>query len=95
MRPATDTTQASWELPEAIWQRMAPVIPPRTSQAGRPQTVDLQRITAGRCSVLRTGSQGQACPRERFGPPSTGYDYCRPGVAAGVFGPVWAEALTV
>jgi hypothetical protein len=43
----TDTTQASWELPEAVWQRMAPLIPPRKSKEGRPQTVDLKRITEG------------------------------------------------
>jgi transposase len=95
MSPDTDTTQASWELPEAIWQRLEPLIPPRTSTAGRPQTVDLKRITEGICSVLRTGIQWQACPRERFGPPSTVYSYFRPWVTAGVLGHLWAEALTV
>ena len=95
MSPDTATKQASWELPEAVWQRRAPLIPPRNSTEGRPQTVDLQRITAGIFSVLRPGIQWQACPRERFGPPSTGYSYFRPWVTAGVFGHVWAEALTV
>jgi putative transposase len=95
MSPDPNTTQASWELPEAIWQHMEPLIPPRTSTEGRPQTVDLKRITAGIFSVVRTGIQGQACPRERFGPPSTVYDYCRQWVTAGVFGPLWAVALSV
>jgi transposase len=95
MSPDTDTTQASWELPEALWQRMEPLIPPRTSKEGRPQTVDLKRITEGIFYVLRTGIQWQACPRERFGPPSTVYYYFRPWVTAGVFGPLWAVALTV
>jgi transposase len=52
---------------------MEPLIPPRQSKDGRPQTVDLKRITEGIFSVLRTGLQWQACPRERFGPPSTVY----------------------
>jgi putative transposase len=95
MSPDTDKTQAPWELPQAIWQRMEPVIPPRTSKEGRPQTVDLKRITEGIFYVLRTGIQWQACPRERFGPPSTVYYYFRQWVTAGVFGHLWAVALTV
>jgi transposase len=95
MSPDTDKTPASWELPQAIWQRMEPLIPPRTSKAGRPQTVDLKRITEGIFYVLRTGIQWQACPRERFGPPSTVYYYCRQWGTAGVFGHLWAVALTV
>jgi transposase len=66
MSTDTDTTQASWELPEAVWQRMGPLISPRKSKEGRPQTVDLKRITEGIFYVLRTGIQWQACPRERF-----------------------------
>jgi hypothetical protein len=57
MSPDTDTTQASWEVPEAIWQHMEPLIPPRNSTEGRPQTVALQRITEGIFSVLHTGIQ--------------------------------------
>ena len=77
MNPGTDITQASWELPEAVWQRMEPLLPPRNSNEGRPQSVDLKRITKGTFDVLRTGIPWQACPRERFGPPSTVYDYFR------------------
>jgi putative transposase len=95
MSSDTDTTQASWELPEAVWQRMEPLIPPRKSKEGRPQTVDLKRITEGIFYVLRTGIQWHACPRERFGRPSTVYYYFRPWVTAGVFGHWWAVALTV
>jgi putative transposase len=70
-------------------------MPPRKSQAERPQTVDRKRMTEGICSVLRSGLPWQACPRERFGPPSTVYDDFRPWVTAGVFGHWWAEALIV
>ena len=95
MNPDPDTKQASWELPEAVWQRMEPLIPRRKSKEGRPQTVDLKRITEGIFYVLRTGLQWQAWPRARFGPPSTVYYYFRQWVTAGVCGQLWAEALTV
>jgi transposase len=73
MSTAPDPTQAAWKLPEAVWQQMEPLIPPRHSPEGRPPTVDLQRIPEGIFSVLRTGSQWPACPRARVGPPSTVY----------------------
>ena len=85
----------SWELPEALWQRMAAVIPPRKSQAGHPRTVDLRRITEGIFYVLRTGTPWHACPRARFGPPSTVYYYFVQWVNAGVFAALWAEALAI
>jgi transposase len=85
----------SWELPDALWQRMAAVIPPRKSQAGHPRTVDLRRITEGIFYVLRTGTPWHACPRAHFGPPSTVYYYFVQWVNAGVFAALWAEALTL
>jgi transposase len=57
--------------------------------------VDLKRITEGSFSVLRTGIQWQARPRERVGPPSAVYDYFRQWGTAGVFGQLWAVALIV
>ena len=87
--------RASWELPDAVWQRMEPLIPPKKSKEGHPRTVDLRRITEGIFYVLRTGVQWQACPRERFGPPSTVYYYFAQWVKTGVFAQVWAVALTV
>jgi transposase len=71
MRPAPDTTPAAWKLPEAVWQQMEPLSPPRNSPEGRPPTVDRKRIPEGSFAVLRTGSQWPACPRARVGPPST------------------------
>ena len=66
---------ASWELPEAPWQRMEPLIPVRKSPIGRPRSVNLRRIAVGIFYVLRTGVHWPALPRERFGPPSTVYRY--------------------
>src|SRR5919109_5434877 len=89
MSTNSDTTQASWELPEAVWQRMEPLIPARKSKEGRPRTVDLKRITEGIFFVLRTGIQWQAGPRGHFWPPRTVYYYFAPWVKAGVFGQFW------
>ena len=73
MRTDRDPQRLSWELPDALWQRMEPLIPAKKGKTGHPRTVDLKRITEGIFYVLRTGMQWQACPRERFGPPSTVY----------------------
>jgi transposase len=85
----------SWELPDALWQRMEPLIPPRKGPGGHPRTVDLRRVTAGIFWVLRTGIPWQACPRDRFGPPSTVYYYFARWVKAGVFRTLWAEARAI
>lgn len=85
----------SWELPDCIWQRMEPLIPPRKSRMGRPTSADFRRISEGIFYVLRPGIQWQTIPRERFGPPSTVYYYFAQWVRAGVFEKLWAEALAV
>jgi transcriptional regulator with AAA-type ATPase domain/transposase len=85
----------SWALPDSLWQRMEPLIPPRKGLEGRPQTVNLRRITEGIFWVLRTGIPWQACPRECFGPPSTVYYYFTQWVKAGVFSMLWAEARAI
>jgi transposase len=74
---------------------MEGLIPPKTSIVGAPRTVDLRQVTAGIFYVLRTGMQWQACPRERFGPPSTIYYYFSQWVKSGVFAQLWVEALKV
>jgi putative transposase len=95
MQPNGDPQRPSWELPEALGQRMEPLIPATRGKTGHPRTADLRRITEGIFYVLRTGIQWQACPRERFGPPSTVYYYCAQWVKAGIFARLWVEALTV
>jgi len=91
--PKSSATYLAWDLPDALWALMEPLIPPKTSHLGRPRTVDLRKITAGIFYVLRTGTQWQAAPRERFGPPSTVYAYFSDWVEAKVFEKLWAKAL--
>ncbi len=95
MSSESEARSASWELPEAVWQAMEPLLPLRQGRVGRPRTVDQRRMAEGIFYVLRTGIHWQAVPRERFGPPSTVYYYFRQWVAAGVFAQLWAYALTV
>ena len=95
MQPNGDPQRPSWEWPEALWQRMDPRIPAKRGHTGHPRTADLRRMTEGICYVLRTGSQWQACPRERFGPPRTVSYYFAPWVKAGLFARLWVEALPV
>jgi putative transposase len=90
-----DPVRPSGEVPDAVWPRMEPLIPAKKGHTGHPRTVDLRGITAGSFSVLRTGIQWQACPRERFGPPSTIYYYFAQWVKAGVFARLWVEALAI
>ena len=66
MSTDTDTTQASWELPEAVWQRMEPLMPPRKSKEGRPQTVDPTARDSDPSG--RRGVKGSARRRDRWEP---------------------------
>jgi putative transposase len=95
MRTERDPARLSWELPEALWQRMEPLIPATKGKTGHPRTVALKRSTEGIFDGLRTGMQWQACPRERFGPPSTVYDYFAQWVKAGILARRWVEALAI
>jgi len=89
------TSLASWQLPDVVWQQIEPLIPPRKSKEGRPRTVDLKRVANGIFYVLRTGIQWQAIPRELFGPPSTVYYYFSHWVKSGIFEKLWASALAI
>jgi transposase len=86
-------TRPSWELPEVLWAAMEPLLPVLNAQRGRPRRVDLKRVAAGVCFVLRTGIQWHALPRDQFGPSSTVYYYFRQWEESGVFEDVWACAL--
>lgn len=86
-------TRQSWELPSALWESCQTLIPIKMSRRGRPQTANLRLILAGIFYVLRTGCQWQACPRERFGPPSTVYHYFRQWAQMGLFEQLWQKAL--
>src|SRR5262249_6509548 len=63
-----------WELSEAVWERAQPLLPAAKPhpQGGRPRRNDRQMLGAI-LSVLRTGMQWNALPRE-IGASTTVYD---------------------
>ncbi len=83
----------SWRLPEALWQRMQPLLPRyrKSRQGGRPRA-DLKSVAQGIFYVLRTGCQWKAVPQE-YGSGSTLHRYFQQWTAAGVFRKLWKQCL--
>jgi transposase len=78
--PSTDS--GSWNLPDSLWDRMEKLLPKYKAnpKGGRPR------------SVLRTGCQWNAVPRE-FGTGSTLHRYFQQWTEAGVFRRLWKASL--
>lgn len=69
-------TVASWEVSDAFWQRVEPLIPERQREArkdyvrkpgGGRKPKEARVVFEAVVYVLRTGCQWKALPRERFG----------------------------
>jgi len=84
----------SYLLPDELWERLAPLLPPPRQKKvpGRPRMSDRQAMTAV-FYVLRTGCQWKALPRS-LGAPSTVHDRFRMWREAGVFAQMWQVALS-
>jgi putative transposase len=82
-----------WELSDALWERVRPLIPPRPPKpkGGRPPLSDRQMLGAI-LYVLHTGIQWNALPRE-LGASTTVYDRFRLWEADGFFQRMWAAGL--
>ena len=82
-----------WEVSDALWMRVEPLIPQRVSHAkgGRPPEDDRKMFTAI-VYVLRTGIQWNALPRER-GASTTVYDRFRLWEKQGFFTQLWQSGL--
>ncbi len=74
-----------WELSDALWERVKPLIPPRPPRpkGGRPPLSDRQMLGTI-LYVLRTGIQWNALPRA-LGASTTVYDRFRLWEADGLF----------
>jgi len=83
-----------WEVSDALWEQVAPYIPPTPPRpkGGRPRMPDRQAFAAI-VYLLRTGIQWNALPRER-GASSTVHDRLQEWEAAGVFLALWQAGLT-
>jgi len=97
------TRLASWEVSDAFWARIAPLIPPRPPRPAR-QTFarkvgggrkpkDPRVVFAGILYVLRTGCQWKALPFERFGSASAIHKRFLEWETAGVFRALWQAGL--
>lgn len=82
-----------WEVSDALWERVEPLVPPPPSHArgGRPRLPDRQ-VFAAIVFVLRTGIQWNALPRE-LGASSTVHARFQEWVRAGFFAALWEAEL--
>lgn len=82
-----------WRIPDALWERMEPLLPKitRHKKGGRPWVPNRQ-VADGIFYVLRTGCQWKAVPRE-FGSGSTLHRRFQKWVRRGVFRKLWKGGL--
>jgi transposase len=81
------------QIPDALWERIEPVLPvyKRSCKGGRPR-LPLRNVVTGILYVLRTGCQWKAMPSP-FGSGSAIHAYFQEWVQRGVFRKVWRLAL--
>ena len=95
-------TVASWEVSDAFWQRVEPLIPKRQREAskdyvrkpgGGRKPKEARVVFEAVVYVLRTGCQWKALPRERFGSASAIHKRFQDWGRAGVFQQLWQAGL--
>lgn len=87
------TRTKPWEVSDALWERVRPLIPERPAhpKGGRPAAADRQMFAAI-VYLVRTGIPWNAMPRE-LGASSTVYDRFRLWERQGVFTRLWQAGL--
>ena len=87
--------ESAYEIPDVLWDRIAPLLPLRKKKkkAGRPRMDDRKAMSAI-FYVLRTGCQWNALPRS-LGASSTVHDRFQEWRLAGVFKRMWIDGLSV
>ena len=100
-KKANKTKIKSWEVSDAFWAKVAPLIPKarrdssRTYQrrrGGGRKPMDPRNVFKAIVFVLRTGIQRKALPRE-FGSASSVHAYFMKWAKAGVFLRLWKKGL--
>ena len=92
-RPETPDDPTIWEVDDALWARLAPLLvnnKPR-KKPGRPRRDD-RMLVNGVIWMARTGAQWAALPA-RYGPKSTVHARFQEWVARDVFAQLWAVLL--
>lgn len=87
--------ESAYEIPDVLWDRIAPLLPLRKKKkkAGRPRMDDRKAMSAI-FYVLRTGCQWNALPGS-LGASSTVHDRFQEWRLAGVFKRMWIDGLSV
>jgi putative transposase len=79
-----------WEVPDALWKRVEPLLkkayPPK--RTGQPRA-DFRRVLNGTIYRMRTGCQWNQLP-EKFGDDSTVHRWFQRWCADGIFRKLWA-----
>ena len=90
---ADTNTSRFHQLPDALWERMEPLLPKYqpSRKGGRPR-LPLRKVANGVFYVLLTGAQWKAMPSE-FGSGSAIHAYFQEWVELGVFAKLWRLAL--
>lgn len=83
-----------WRIPDALWERMEPLLPKRKPhrKGGRPP-LPWRAVLDGIFFVLRTGCPWKAMPKGLFGSGSSLHRYFQRLVRRKLFGTLWKLAL--
>jgi transposase len=90
-----ENTRRDGRLPDAVWERIGPLLPPRTPHplgGHRPRVAERQALEA-LCSVRRTGCQWHARPEPGICARSAAQRRCHAWTAAGVCLALWKRGL--
>ncbi|PPU93992.1 hypothetical protein XpopCFBP1817_10395 [Xanthomonas populi] len=93
----------SWQGTDAFWARVEPLIPARAVAAkkiylrkpgaGRPPPLPARQVFAASVSVLRTGIQWKALPKQRVGSASAIHKRFLEWQSSGFFEALWKAGL--
>lgn len=94
MGAKSERISEEWRIPDALWERIEPLLRERKRRERYPGRKPLpwRQVLDGIFYVLRTGCQWKAAPRE-FGSGSTLHRYFQQLVKLEVFVQIWAIAL--
>ena len=95
-------TPKFWEISDAFWEAVEPLIPQTVRDPGRVyrriagggrKPLDPRKVLSAIVYVLRTGTQWKALPKEFYGSPSSIHAYFKKWEAEGFFGELWKKGL--
>lgn len=94
MATKTHSLDTIWHTPDALWNRIAPILGPekQPGTVGRPPT-PYRVIFDAIIFVLRSGCPWQVIPRQAYAPGSTVHGRFRQWVQQGVFRQAWQTLL--